>query len=223
MIKQFADRREGGRALAAQLGAYKNREDVVILALPRGGVPVAFEVAKSLNAPLDVFLVRKLGVPFREELAFGAIALGGVTVFNESIIETFRIPDSLIENVIESEQKELERREKLYRAGNSPVYLRNKTIVVVDDGIATGATMRAAVEAIRLLKPKQIIITTPVASSGMCKEIKRKSGDLCVFTMTPEDLNGVGMWYRNFGQTTDTEVCRLLEKAKSNGKFVKAA
>lgn len=223
MIRRFADRTEGGKALAEKLLGYRNRRDFVVLALPRGGVPVAFEVAQNLNAPLDVFLVRKLGVPFREELAFGAIASGGIKVFNEAIIETFRIPDALIENVLESQQRELERREKLYRAGKSPMYLRNKIVIVVDDGLATGATMRAAVEAIRQLKPKQIIVAAPVASSETGEEIKRKSGDSCVFAITPEPLNGIGMWYQNFQQISDAEVCRLLEKAESNAKFAQAS
>lgn len=213
MLQRFENRTEGGRVLATKLIGYKNRKDIVILALPRGGVPVAFEVAKVLNAPLDVFLVRKLGVPGQEELAFGAIASGGIRVFNESLIRAFNIPRPLIENIVEKQQKELERREKIYRRGRTKPDLENKTVIIVDDGLATGATMRAAITAIRILDPKQIIVAAPVASQNICEEIMCKSDDLCIFSMTPEPFYGVGMWYRNFGQTSDEEVCYLLEKA----------
>lgn len=214
MTGQFADRREGGRALAAKLAGYKNREDTVVLALPRGGVPVAFEVAKELNVPLDIFLVRKLGVPGQEELAFGAIASGGVTVFNEALVRALHLPDYWIEKVIEGEQKELERREKVYRSSRPRLDLEGKTVLIVDDGLATGATMRAAVAAVRTLKPKQIIAAAPVASRDICAEIERKTDEICICAITPEPFYGVGLWYRNFEQTTDAEVIRLLKKAE---------
>lgn len=201
--------------MAAKLLGYRNRKDVVVLALPRGGVPVAFEVAQNLNAPLEIFLVRKLGVPFREELAFGAIASGGITVYNEAVIESFRIPDALIENVMESPQRELERREKLYRQKRPPLNLEGKTVIIVDDGLATGATMRAAIAAARTQKPKQIIVATPVASRDICQQFEQKSDDLCVCAMSHEPFYGVGGWYRNFDQTTDAEVIELLEKARN--------
>lgn len=215
MFKRFADREEGGRELAAKLAAYKNRKDVIILALPRGGVPVAFEIAKYLNAPLDVFLVRKLGVPKREEMAFGAIASGGIIVLNESVINSFKIPNSIIQQVIEKEEAELERREKKYRSERSTIDIRNKTVILVDDGLATGATMRAALAAIRNIGTKQIIVAAPVASTDVCEEINKKSNEICICVMTPEPFYGVGMWYRDFKQTTDEEVCYLLDKAEN--------
>lgn len=215
MIEQFANRREGGRALAARLADYKNTKDIVILALPRGGVPVAFEVAGELKAPLEVFLVRKLGVPGQEELAFGAIASGGITVFNESLVRALKMPDSMIQRVIEYEGKELERREKLYWRNRPPLNLEGKTVIIVDDGLATGATMRAAMAAIRTKRPKQIIVAAPVASNDICQQIRQKSDELCICVMTPEPFYGVGFWYRNFDQTSDAEVIELLEKAQN--------
>lgn len=213
MIKRFDDRREGGRNLAAQLAAYKNRKDVLVLALPRGGVPVGFEVARALNAPLDVFLVRKLGVPGSGELALGAIASGGVKLFNRLIVNALDLPDEAIAKVIRSEQKEMARREKVYRAGRPRPPLKDKIVIVVDDGLATGATMRAAIRAIRAAAPKQVIAAAPVASKKVCDQVRRESDDLCICSMTPEPFFGVGAWYRNFEQTTDAEVCRLLAKA----------
>ena len=215
MQKQFQNRAEAGRQLAAKLTEFKDRRDVVILALPRGGVPVGFEVAKALNAPLDVFIVRKLGVPGQEELAFGAIASGGTTVFNEALVQALRLPPALLERVVEKEQKELERREKLYRHGKAAPDLSGKIVIIVDDGLATGATMRAAVTAIRTLKPLQIVVAVPVASSDTCRDFKTKTDALCVCVMTPEPFYGVGMWYRDFEQTTDEEVCRLLGQTTS--------
>lgn len=215
MQKQFQNRAEAGRQLAAKLTEFQNRRDVVILALPRGGVPVGFEVAKALNAPLDVFIVRKLGVPGQEELAFGAIASGGTTVFNEELVRALRLPSALLERVVEKEQKELERREKLYRHGKAAPDLGGKIVIIVDDGLATGATMRAAVTAIRTLKPLQIVVAVPVASSDTCRDLETKTDALCVCVMTPEPFYGVGMWYRDFEQTTDEEVCRLLGQTMS--------
>ena len=215
MQKQFQNRAEAGRQLAAKLTEFQNRRDVIILALPRGGVPVGYEVAKALNAPLDVFIVRKLGVPGQQELAFGAIASGGTTVFNEELVRALRLPPALLERVVEKEQKELERREKRYRPGKAAPDLNGKTVIIVDDGLATGATMRAAVTAIRTLKPLQIVVAVPVASSDTCRDLKTKTDVLCVCVMTPEPFYGVGMWYRDFEQTTDEEVCRLLGQTAS--------
>jgi predicted phosphoribosyltransferase len=217
MLKRFDDRRDGGRTLAAMLSVYKNRSDTIVLALPRGGVPVAFEVAKALNAPLEVFLVRKLGVPGQEELAFGAIASGGITVFNEALVKALKLSNFSIEKIIENEEKELERREKLYRSKRGKIRLEGKNVIIVDDGLATGATMRAAVAAVRSLKPRQMIVAVPVASKDTCDDMNRKSDQLCVCSINPEPFYGVGMWYRNFDQTTDEEVIELLERAKSFG------
>lgn len=213
-VRRFLDRREGGRVLAARLLDYKDRSDVVVLALPRGGVPVAFEVAGALNAPLDVFLVRKLGVPGQEELALGAIASGGVTVFNEALRASLRLPEELIDQIIEREKKELERRERVYRAGREMPDLEGKTVILVDDGLATGATMKAAVAAVKTRKPARIIIAVPVAARGTCEDVGRESDEMCVAAMTPEPFYGVGMWYQDFEQTTDEKVLELLERAR---------
>lgn len=216
MIKRFDNRREGGRALAVRLAEFKDRGDTLILALPRGGVPVAYEVAGELNLPLDVFLVRKLGVPGQEELAFGAIASGGITVFNEGILRSLRMPAALIENVIRREQAELERRERLYRAGRAALDLKDKICVIVDDGLATGATVRAAIAAVGRLDPKKIIVAAPVAARECCDDISDSCGALCICEITPEPFYGVGMWYRHFPQTTDEEVQNLLARAERN-------
>ncbi|NNE65300.1 MAG: phosphoribosyltransferase [Pyrinomonadaceae bacterium] len=215
IVNGFNDREEGGRALAARLADYKDRADTVVLALPRGGVPVGFEVSKALNLPLDVLLVRKLGVPGQEELAFGAISSGDITVFNESIVNALKIPDSMISKVIEKEKAELKRRENIYRPNRSAYDLGDRTVIIVDDGLATGATMRAAVAAVRSLGPRQIVVAAPVASKHNCQQIGEKTDDLCVCVMTPEPFYGVGKWYRDFGQTSDEEVCRLLEESEN--------
>ena len=223
MKEIFDDRTEGGRALAEKLSGYKNRKDTVVLALPRGGVPVAFEVAKALNAPLDVFLVRKLGVPGHEELAFGAIASGEVAVFNEPLLNYLNISGSLIEKVIINEQKELERREKLYRANRPALDLEGKICIIIDDGLATGATMRAAVTAVKTMKPQQIIVAVPVAAPETCAEITKYTGVLCICVMTPEHFYGVGRWYRDFSQTSDEEVQDLLARAETPFREIRRA
>lgn len=217
MFKRFQNRREGGRILAEKLLAYKNRRDVMVLALPRGGVPVAYEVAKALNVPLELFLVRKLGVPFRNELAFGAIATGGVAIFNRSLMETFRIPDSMIRKVLKEEKAELERREKLYRPDGRPLEMNDKTVILVDDGLATGATMKAAVAAVRKSEPKQIVIAAPVASQNTCRQMTDEPKELCICAMTPDPFFGVGKWYRDFEQVSDREVCDLFADSRSTG------
>jgi predicted phosphoribosyltransferase len=214
MLQKFKDRREGGRKLAEKLIDFRNDQNAVVLALPRGGVPVGFEVADALNLTLDIFIVRKLGVPNREELAFGAIASGGITVLNESLVKTFKIPDSMIQKVFEREGSELKRREKLYRQSNSPADLRGKTIIIVDDGIATGATIKAAVTAIREQKPGRVIIAVPVASRDFCDYLELRPNDRFICLMNPQPFYGIGNWYLDFQQVTDEEVCDLLEKVK---------
>lgn len=211
---QFANRISAGRALAKKLETYANRSDVTVLALPRGGVPVAYEVARALNAPLDVFLVRKLGVPGHEELAMGAIATGGVRVINDSVVNYLDISERQIEAVAAAEQRELARRERLYRGDNAPLNVHGRTVIIVDDGLATGSTMRAAVMALKRLGPDRIIVAAPVAATATCEWFETDADAMCICAMTPEPFQGVGLWYRDFGQTTDEEVCYLLKHAK---------
>lgn len=211
---QFANRTTAGRALAEKLATYAGRNDVIVLALPRGGVPVGFEVAQALNAPLDVFLVRKLGVPGHEELAMGAIATGNVCVLSENLIDYLSIPDETIEKVVAREQSELERRESRYRGSSPPLKVSGQTVIVVDDGLATGSTMRAAVKALKKLGPARIIVAAPVAARETCESFKADVEATCVCVVTPEPFLGVGLWYRDFSQTTDEEVCYLLNQAK---------
>jgi len=210
----YRDRTDAGKRLATLLTAYANRPDVLVLALPRGGVPVAFEVARALRAPLDIFLVRKLGAPGQKELAMGAIATGGVRVLNEDVVEYLHIPDNVIDEIAADELQELERREHAYR-GNRPVPdVRGKTVILVDDGLATGSTMRAAAAALRQQKPARIIIAVPVSAPQTCDEY-RMGVDEIVCDVTPEPFHAVGQWYKDFSQTTDEEVSNLLEKAAS--------
>jgi putative phosphoribosyl transferase len=212
MARPFRDRADAGQQLAAQLTAYANRSDVVVLALPRGGVPVAFEVAQMLNAPLDIFLVRKLGLPGQEELAMGAIATGGVTVLNSAVVDMLRIPDDMIEKVAAQEQRELERRERLYRGDRPPPDVRGKTVILVDDGLATGATMYAAAAALRDLEPSRIVVAVPTAAPETCDAF-RDAVDEIVCAITPDPFYAVGLWYEDFSQTTDDEVRDLLARA----------
>src|ERR1700736_3888502 len=209
--RPFHDRTEAGRLLAGKLAAYANRTDVIVLALPRGGVPVAYEVARALNAPLDVFVVRKLGVPGYEELAMGAVATGGVRVLNDRIVETLRIPDYIIETVTAQEQQELRRRERLYRGGRPPPQVRGRTVILVDDGLATGATMRAAIMALRQLQPARIVVAIPTGSPETCEELKAEVDEV-VCAITPDPFLVVGHWYEDFSQTTDEEVRDLLAR-----------
>jgi putative phosphoribosyl transferase len=208
----FPDRREAGRLLAGKLREYANRKDVLVLALPRGGVPVAFEVAKSLNAPLDVFVVRKLGLPQHEELAMGAIASGGVRVLNEEVIRAVGIPDEVVDLVAEKEERELERREREYRDGRSPVDVRGRTVILVDDGLATGSSMRAAALALKKKQAAQIVVAVPVGAPSTCAEFESEV-DRVVCGVTPEPFLGVGQWYGDFSQTSDEEVRDLLRQA----------
>lgn len=215
-LQLFSDRHEAGRQLASQLGDYQGREDVVVLGLPRGGVPVAYEVASALNAPLDVFLVRKLGVPGHPELAMGAIASGGVRVLNDDVIGWYGLPESEIDRVAADEQEELARREREYRREQTPLDLRGRTVLLVDDGLATGSTMKAAVKAVRTLEPARIVVAVPVGATDTCREL-RELADEVVCAHTPEPFSAVGLWYRDFSQTTDDEVRELLEKGRTIG------
>ncbi len=205
----FGDRREAGRELAARLEHFKGRKDVVVLALPRGGVPVAYEVARALGAPLDIFLVRKLGLPGHRELAMGAIASGGVRVLNEDVVNWYRLPDHVIDEVAREEQLELERREREYRHGRAPVELRDRIALLIDDGLATGSTMKAAVQAVRAHGPSRIVVAVPVGSPDTCREFDDIADEI-VCARAPEHFSAVGQWYRNFSQTTDEEVRDLL-------------
>jgi predicted phosphoribosyltransferase len=209
--QRFRDRADAGRRLAEKLAPYANRQDVLVLALPRGGVPVAFEVARSLGAPLDVFVVRKLGVPGHEELAMGAVATGGVRVLNEEIVRGLGIPDQVIDAVVARELQELSRRERLYRDGRAPPDVNHKTVILVDDGLATGATMRAAVQALKQQHPDRIVIAVPTASPDTCEALRAEADDV-VCAVTPEPFFAVGYWYDNFTQTTDGEVRDLLAR-----------
>jgi predicted phosphoribosyltransferase len=210
--RPFRDRREAGRLLATKLAAYAHRPDVIVLALPRGGVPVAYEVARALGAPLDVFLVRKLGVPGYEELAMGAIATGGVRVLNDQLVGGLRIPDFIIDEIAAYEQQELMRREHLYRGNRPPPDVRGRTVILVDDGLATGATMQAAVKALRQLQPARIVVAVPTASPETCDQLRAEVDDI-ICAITPEPFHAVGLWYEDFSQTTDEEVRDLLARS----------
>jgi erythromycin esterase-like protein/predicted phosphoribosyltransferase len=207
----FRDRSEAGRLLATRLTHYADRPDVLVLALPRGGVPVAYEVASALGAPLDVFVVRKLGVPGYEELAMGAVATGGVRVLNDQLVNRLGIPDDMIDAVAAREQQELARRERLYRDGRPPPDVRGRTVILVDDGLATGATMHAAIQALRQQNPARIVVAVPTASPETCEEM-RTEVDEVICAITPEPFEAVGLWYRDFSQTTDEEVRALLAR-----------
>jgi predicted phosphoribosyltransferase len=208
----FHDRTEAGRALAARLKAFVGRPDVLVLALPRGGVPVAYEVARALQAPLDIFIVRKLGVPRHEELAMGALASGGVRVLNDEVVHDLGIPEAVIDAVTAQAQQELERRERLYRGERPPPDARGRTVILVDDGLATGSTMRAAVAALRRLGPARIIVAVPVGAAETCAAL-REEADAVLCQQTPEPFYAVGAWYQDFTQTTDEEVRDLLARA----------
>jgi predicted phosphoribosyltransferase len=207
----FVDRRDAGRSLADLLGQYTGRSDLLVLALPRGGVPVAYEVARALKAPLDVFLVRKLGVPGHEELAMGAIATGNVRWVNPEVVEILRIPPSVIDDVAAVEGRELARREREYRDDRPAPMVAGKTVILVDDGLATGSTMRAAVVALRQQRPARIVVAVPVAAPQVCDEF-RDEVDEIVCAITPERFRAVGSWYRDFSPTSDAEVRDLLRR-----------
>jgi predicted phosphoribosyltransferase len=212
MAVPFQNRSEAGRVLAGKLTGYRNREDVLVLALPRGGVPVGFEIAHALSADLDIFLVRKLGLPGQEELAVGAIASGGVRVLNHGLLETLHLSPAVLESVATRELRELERRESLYREGRPATPVRDRTIILVDDGLATGASMLAAVRALRPQGPRRIVVAVPVAAEAACDDFLREVDEV-VCAATPEPFRAVGIWYEDFSQTTDEEVQELLERA----------
>jgi predicted phosphoribosyltransferase len=209
----FRDRRHAGQALAQMLSAYANRPDVIVLALPRGGVPVGFEVAQALHVPFDVIIVRKLGVPGHEEYAMGALASGGVRVLNPNVVRTLDIPEAAVEAVTRSEQRELERRERLYRGDQPPPDVRGRTVILVDDGLATGSTMLAAVKALQAQRTARIVVAVPTASAETCEDLRREADEVVCAT-TPEPFRAVGLWYEDFSQTSDAEVRDLLSRAR---------
>lgn len=213
-MSRFADRREAGRDLAGRLEPYAGRDDAIVLGLARGGVPVAYEVARALGLPLDVFLVRKLGVPGHEELAMGAIASGGVRVVNARVTESLDLPEETIAAVATQEQQELQRREHEYRNGGDAAPVAGLTAILVDDGLATGSSMRAAVEALRRREPAEIVVAVPIAPPETCAELERDA-DAVVCARTPQPFHAVGAWYEHFDQTTDDEVRQLLAKART--------
>ena len=209
----FRNRTEAGRVLAQELRVYANRDDVIVLALPRGGVPVAFDVAHALHAPLDVFVVRKLGVPGHEELAMGAIASGRVLVVEPSVVEDLAIPMAVVLDVAAREEQERLRREREYRGDRPAPDVRGRTVILVDDGLATGSTMRAAVAALRKLQPAKIVAAVPVAVRSTCEELAEEVDEV-VCARTPEPFYAIGEWYADFSQTTDEEVRDLLARAE---------
>jgi predicted phosphoribosyltransferase len=211
-VVYFRDRIDAGRLLARNLASYRNRSDVLVLGLPRGGVPVAFEVARELNAPLDVFIVRKLGVPGHEELGMGAIATGGTRILHKQIIQDLGISPDTIDAVTVNEKKELERRENLYRDDRPPLAIEGRVVIVVDDGLATGSTMKAALAALRQLRPARLIVAVPTAPADTCAELQ-KMADEMVCLLTPEPFFAVGGSYASFSQTTDEEVRELIRRA----------
>jgi len=211
----FKDRRAAGRALAGNLASYAGLDDVLVLALPRGGVPVGYEVARALDIPLDVFVVRKLGVPGQPELAMGAIASGGVRVLNDEVLRIVKVPAALIDQIEEREREELRRRELAYREGRPALDVTGKSVILVDDGLATGSTMRAAVRALKRQHAARVIVAVPVGASESCLALE-KEADQVICLEQPEDFRAVGLWYDDFTQTTDAEVRELLEKASAN-------
>ena len=209
-MARFRNRRDAGRILAQQLLHYANRSDVIVLALPRGGVPVAYEVALTLNVPMDVFIVRKLGLPGHEELAIGAIASGGIRVLNEEIISTLNISEDVIDRVAQLELQELQRREQRYRGNHPAPEVRDRTVILIDDGLATGASMRAAIAGLRTQHPARMVVAVPTAAPETCEEFNEEVDEVVCAT-TPEPFLGVGRWYEDFSQTTDEGVRLFLE------------
>jgi predicted phosphoribosyltransferase len=221
MFRQFRNRADAGRQLAEKLTRYAGRDDVLVLALPRGGVPVGFQIAQALDAPLDVFVVRKLGVPGHEELAMGAIASGGVVFLSEKIVQAVNPPYEMVQAVAARESEELKRRERAYRGDRPPLEVRGRTVIVVHDGLATGATMKAAVEAVRRLEPAQIVVAVPTAAVSSGAEFENDVDEF-VCVMTPDPFYAVGIWYKDFSETTDAEVRDLLARA-ADGEMAETA
>lgn len=220
----FRDRGEAGRALAARLMGFAGRGDVVVLALPRGGAVVGYEVAQALNAPFDVFIVCKLGTPGQPELAMGAIASGGVLVLNPDVVHGLNIPDEVIRTVAAQEQQELERREREYRGNRPPLPVRHHAVILVDDGLATGSTMRAAVTAVRDRDPAAIVVAVPVAAAATCNELRSETEvDHVICLNTPESFQAVGQWYHDFPQVSDAEVRELLDRSASEQRPLRTA
>lgn len=213
----FRDRNEAGRKLADRLAAYANYPNAMVLALPRGGVPVAFEVAEALHLPLDIFVVRKLGMPGHEEFAIGAIASGGARVLNQDLIHQLSLSAEIIERIVAREQRELERRERIYRGQRPMLDVRDRTIIIVDDGLATGSSMRAAIAALRQKRPTKLIVAVPVGARVTCSELEALA-DEAICLETPENFNAVGLWYSDFSQITDEEVIDLLARNHRNSE-----
>lgn len=219
---RFRDRREAGVLLADRLGQFAGRDDVVVLGLPRGGVPVAYEVARALHTPLDVFVVRKLGMPGHPEFAIGAIASGGVRVLNEELIRSYRIPPAAVDRIVIAEQQELQRRERAYRGARPPNPVAGRTVILIDDGLATGSTMRAAVLAVRRLLPAEIVVAVPVGAAEACRALDEVADDVVCARM-PAPFHAVGLWYQNFDQTTDEEVRELIAAAAGEPPMKRSA
>lgn len=217
MTTRFRDRVEAGQLLARSLMAYANRSDVIVLGLPRGGVPVAFEVARALQVPMDICLVRKLGVPSHKELAMGAIASDGVRVLNYDVVGWLGISGNVIDEVATKELRELQRRDRAYRGDRPPPDLRDRTVLLVDDGIATGATIKAAISVIQKENPQRIVVAVPVAAAETCQELRQQVEEV-VCLKTPQPFHAIGLWYDNFAQTTDGEVCALLSQPTTNNQ-----
>jgi len=213
----FRDRTEAGRVLAHRLAAYANYPNALVLALPRGGVPVAFEIAEALNLPLDIVVVRKLGLPGHEEFAMGAIASGGARVLNQDLIRQLSLSDEIIEQIVAREQRELERRERTYRGQRPVLDVRDRIIIIVDDGLATGSSMRAAIAALRQKQPAKLIVAVPVGARITCSELEAFADEV-ICLETPENFSAVGLWYRDFSQITDEEVIDLLERNRKNSE-----
>ncbi len=222
MSPRFRDRFDAGRRLAAELAPFAGEPNLLVLALPRGGVPVGYEVARALHAPLDVMLVRKLGVPGHEELAMGAIASGGIRVISEDVVRALGIPDRAIAATAAQEEHELERREHAYRGGLPPPAIPGRKVILVDDGLATGSTMRAAVAALRAQKPDRLVVAVPVAARETCEALRSEVDDI-VCALTPEPFFAVGQWYQDFSQIDDDDVRELLQRARSQEAAGRAA
>ena len=216
-METFKNRREAGQRLARRLEQYAGREDLLVLALPRGGVPVAYEIARSLRAPLDVLVVRKLGVPGHEELAMGAIAGGGIRILHDGVIHDVGLPSAVVDQVTHDEERELLRREEVYRGSRPALPVDGRVVILVDDGLAAGSTMRAAIAAIRRRRPASLIVAVPVAAPETCEELRQEADEIYC-DMTPAVFFGVGQWYEDFSQTTDEEVRSLLEQALAPAK-----